>query len=92
MWLAELCLYHRHRHSLESLVSTVPGRRGATIRLRELAALLRLADACHVDETHAPIDMKNLFRSFGMPVHATEHWGLASLIHRVLFDHATNTI
>jgi translation initiation factor 2B subunit (eIF-2B alpha/beta/delta family) len=92
MWLAELCMYHRHRHSLESLVSTVPGRSGATIRLRQLAALLRLADACHVDKIRAPIDMKNLFRSFGMPVRATEHWGLASLIHDVLFDHDTRTI
>jgi len=92
MQLGELCVFHRHRHPLDSIVETVTGRTGTPIRIRVLAALLRLADACHVDMSRAPSDMKNLFRSFGMPVRSTEHWGLASLVHEVGFEHATNTV
>ena len=90
--LGEICVYHRHRYPLSDIVPVVRGRTGEPIRMRDLAALLRLADACHVDASRAPADMKNLFRSFGMPVPAKEHWGLSSLVYDVRFDHDTKKI
>jgi len=90
--LAEICVYHRHRYPLSDIVPVVRGRTGEPVRIRDLAALLRLADVCHVDASRAPADMKNLFRSFGMPVPAKEHWGLFSFVHEIRFDHDAKKI
>ena len=88
VYLGNLCIFHRRRHNLSEMEPViVTGRTGETVRLRDLAALLRLADACHVDSSRTPIDMKNMFRSVGMPENAQEHWGLPGLINELHFDH-----
>ena len=92
-YLAEFCIYHRQRYLLADMEpAEINGRSGKAVRLRELAAILRLADACHVDESRAPVDLKNLFDSFGMPAISQDHWGIPRLIHGVEFDHRSHTI
>lgn len=92
-YLAEICIYHRQKyHFADMEPAAVVVRNGNVIRMRELAALLRLADACHIDESRAPIDLKNLFDSFGMPAVSQDHWGIPRLIHQVEFDHRSKSI
>jgi translation initiation factor 2B subunit (eIF-2B alpha/beta/delta family) len=57
-----------------------------------LAALLRLADACHVDKTRAPQRVMDLYISLGMPKEARLHWERANLIRNVSFDHIERRI
>lgn len=61
--LGQICIYHRRRHSLATMaLAHSRGSDGQPIRFRELAALLRLGDACHVDQTRVPMELRNLFR------------------------------
>jgi translation initiation factor 2B subunit (eIF-2B alpha/beta/delta family) len=90
--LAEICIYHRRKHNLQKMRrSWVHGKHG-TVRRRELAAILRLADACHVDGSRAPGDLKNLYLIFGMPTASLVHWGMPQFITNVIFDHSTRSI
>tara|TARA_R110002072_G_scaffold303121_1_gene494598 strand:+ start:138597 stop:140435 length:1839 start_codon:yes stop_codon:yes gene_type:complete len=86
--LAEVCIHHRRKHRLESFQPVVIRNHngGAPIRLRELAALLRLADACHIDDTRTPEFMRNIYDSVGMPVESKKHWGSSFLIESILFS------
>jgi hypothetical protein len=85
--LAEICIHHRQRYPLETMSPVqTDGRDGKPVRLRELAAILRVADACHVDKTRTPYDLRGLFRAFTMPAKSREHWGIPVHIHEVRFD------
>ena len=92
LFLSQICLLHRKSYPLGQMEPTEFTGRLGRVRLRELAALLRIADACHIDETRAPADMKNRFEAIGMPVDAKEHWGLPKIIHDIPFDHSEKTI
>ena len=56
--LSTLCLHHRHSHSLAEMEPVEVDGRTGKVRLRELAALLRIADACHIDETRVPVQLE----------------------------------
>ena len=92
LFLSQICLHHRKRYPLGQMEPTEFDGRLGPVRLRELAALLRIADACHIDETRVPVDMKNRFQAIGFPVDAKEHWGLPMLIHDIPFDHLGKSI
>lgn len=89
-WLSNICVYHRSHRQLSTFEPVKEmGRRvgGRPIRLGVMAALLRLADACHVDKTRAPQRVMGLYISLGMPEEARVHWERADLIKNVGFEH-----
>lgn len=87
-WLSNICVFHRRAHPIISLdPHKINGRyTNVDVRFAVLAALLRLADACHVDKTRAPRPVMELYISLGMPQKAVCHWGKAELIREVNFD------
>lgn len=92
--LANICLYHRGHYPLSTFEpSKVDGRyTQGEVRLGILAALLRLADACHVDKRRTPQKVMQLYISLGMPAEARVHWERADLIRDVRFDHEERQI
>jgi translation initiation factor 2B subunit (eIF-2B alpha/beta/delta family) len=93
VYLSLLCHYHRRHHPLEEIqLVEIDGRFGQKVRLRELAALLRLADACHIQDSRTPVDLRNFFEALGLPAAARVHWGLPLLVHSVAFDHSSAKI
>ena len=88
-WLANICVYHRGHHPMSSFEPVKEsGRYGADhVRLGVLAALLRLADACHVDNSRSPQPVMRLYVSLGMHREARGHWERADLIQDVRFEH-----
>jgi len=94
-WLANVSAYHRGHIPMSSFQPVKErGRRikGKQIRLGVLAALVRLADACHVDKRRAPQRVMGLYISLGMPEEARVHWERADLIKDVRFDHGNRKI
>ena len=89
-WLSNICVYHRGHYDMNGFQPVkesgrrIPDRK---IRLGVLAALLRLADACHVDKRRAPQRVMGLYISLGMPEEARVHWERADLIKDVRFEH-----
>lgn len=90
IYLAQLCIFHRRSYSLATMDPPIAKGEcclGKPIRLQQLGALLRLSDACHVDESRVPLDMRNHFESFGMPSESVDHWGIPLFIQAVEFNH-----
>lgn len=84
-YLATICFYHR-KHPIGTLEpATIAGHHG-DVRLNALSALLRLADAWHVDQSRAPALMESLYISLGMKGEALQHWKRAGLIKSVEKD------
>jgi hypothetical protein len=93
VYLAQLCWYHRRKHPLGQMQpADVQGKAGQRVRLRELAGLLRLADACHFDRTRAPIGQKNTLLVLGMPVDSLCHWAMSEFVEGVAFDHSAMAV
>lgn len=93
-WLTNICAYHR-RHRLISTfdpIEVISKYDQRPIRLVVLAALLRLADACHEDQSRAPGSLMELYKSLGMPQEVAIHWETAKLITGVHFDHTKRRI
>ncbi|QNN23329.1 translation initiation factor eIF-2B [Planctomycetales bacterium ZRK34] len=91
--LAEIVIYHRQKWDLAEM--TCPNIIGDTcpnVRRRELAAVLRLADACHIDGTRCPGDLKDLYYVMGMPHSSAIHWGLPEFISSLRFNHRNKQI
>ncbi len=94
-WLCNICVYHRGHipmSSFEPVKTTGCHMPDRQIRLSVLAALLRLADACHVDKRRAPQRVMGLYISLGMPREARVHWERADLIKDVEFGHDKSRI
>jgi translation initiation factor 2B subunit (eIF-2B alpha/beta/delta family) len=87
-YLSMVCMFHRSKHPISYF--DPPTIRGnyvdGDVRLSALAALLRLADALHVDESRAPDSLENLYISLGMKGEALGHWNRAGLIKGVKKD------
>jgi len=92
--LSVVCKYHRWHHPISTFdpVQIISKHDGRGVRLVVLAALLRLADACHEDQSRAPGQLMTLYVSLGMPENARVHWEKAKLIPAVHFDHANRRI
>ncbi|MEW6405545.1 MAG: hypothetical protein AB1649_27445, partial [Chloroflexota bacterium] len=79
--IAEICRFHRKSLSILDCEETV-----GEIRLRLLAAYLRLADALHVDTTRSTTAMYQLLVAAGMPWESRIHWLKSFWIHSVRPD------
>jgi translation initiation factor 2B subunit (eIF-2B alpha/beta/delta family) len=92
--LSELCKYHRRHHPINTFdpAQITSKYDGKPVRLVVLAALLRLADACHEDQSRAPGRLMELYKSLGMPQEAAKYWERAKLITGVHFDHTNRRI
>jgi translation initiation factor 2B subunit (eIF-2B alpha/beta/delta family) len=92
--LTTVCAYHRRHREISTLepVRIASKCDGKPIRLVTLAALLRLADACHEDQSRAPGRLMQLYKSLGMPQEAANHWERAKVIAAVVFDHTNRAI
>lgn len=91
--LSSICAFHRRRHSISDFdpVSEIGDHR-KPIRLVVLAALLRVGDACHEDQSRAPASLRALYISLGMPREARNHWETANLIKGIELDHKSKSI
>ena len=93
-WLSNICLFHRRHHPIGTFepVEIAGECEPRPVRLVVLAALLRLADACHEDQSRAPGQLMALYTSLGMPGEAAVHWERAKLIDRVSIDHLNRQV
>jgi len=93
-FLANICHYHRRRHNIDDFApKVIKGQiTGESIRLEVIAALLRIADACHVDRSRVPGNLRSLYDSLGMPTDEVCFWGQPELISRVHFQHSDGKI
>jgi translation initiation factor 2B subunit (eIF-2B alpha/beta/delta family) len=80
--IAHLVKMHRKKESLEHCPEQMfVGSQ--KVRARLAAALLRLADALHIDETRAPLKEYSLYRMTGMPAEAKFHWVKARAVQGI---------
>lgn len=93
-WLSNICAYHRRHRQIGTFEPSriISRHDGRAVRLVALAALLRLADACHEDQSRAPGRLMALYVSLEMPKEAAVHWEKAKLITAVDFDHTNREI
>ncbi|MCP4603907.1 MAG: hypothetical protein GY847_25865 [Proteobacteria bacterium] len=70
-WLA---LFHRRRCPLPDCTETSDHDDHGRVRVRLLAAYLRLADALHVDQTRVPAEQWALLLAYDIPLKAKMHW------------------
>ena len=92
--LANICHFHRRRNDIRRFkpAKTTSRYDGKPIRLKVLAALLRLADGCDVDQFRAPGFLRAFYDSVGMPPEGVSHWETSKMISHVYFDHAERRI
>jgi translation initiation factor 2B subunit (eIF-2B alpha/beta/delta family) len=67
--VSEICRYHRKRYDINECEPEV-----GNVRLRLLAAYLRLADALHTDKTRIDEAQFRLLLATGMPWESRFHW------------------
>jgi len=92
--LANICHFHRKRHSIKDFApKVIEGKiTGAPIRGTVIAALLRIADACHVDRSRVPGNLRALYDSLGMPPEQVCFWGQPELVSKIRFHHGDGKI
>lgn len=93
-WLTNICACHRQHNPINTFdpVQIISQYDGKPVRLMVLAALLRLADGCDVDQSRAPGSLMALYISLGMSQDSLNHWEKARLIMGVDFDHTNRKI
>ena len=92
--LANVCHYHRKKHKIEEFApNVIKGHiTGESVRIKVIAALLRITDACHVDKSRVPGKLRALYDSLGMPPEEVCFWGKQELVSRVRFQHPDGKI
>ena len=92
--LANICHFHRKKNNINDFVpAVITGKiTGEPVRIKVIAALLRIADACHVDKSRAPGNLRALYDSLGMPPEEVCYWGQPELVSRVRFQHRDGKI
>lgn len=93
-FLANICHYHRKKNRIEDLAPKITGGQitNEPVRLEIIAALLRIADACHVDRSRVPSNLRSMYDSLGMPPEEVCYWGQPELISKVHFNHTKGKI
>lgn len=91
--LGLLAYYHRRRCPINECIEriTIPGHCGE-IRVRLLAAYLRLADALHVDLTRAPSDKYAILLTYNIPDDSKLHWLKSSFVLSIPINPNEKTI
>jgi len=89
--VANLVAMHRRGEPLTDCPETMLVRQ-SSVRTRLLAAILRLADGLHVDESRAPLREFALYRMTGMKPAAKFHWLKARAVQGIDFDFSRGTV
>jgi hypothetical protein len=87
--LAEICHFHRRREDLNNCgqMFTIGFTDGENIiRLRLLAAYLRLADSLHVDISRAPAPYYNICLTYSIPSDSKLHWIKSQVVNGIAID------
>ena len=71
---ALLAHYHRRRTPIERCPEYLPVPGHGNIRIKLLAAYLRLADSLHVDGTRAPSEQYAILLTYNIPSKSKLHW------------------
>jgi translation initiation factor 2B subunit (eIF-2B alpha/beta/delta family) len=92
--LAHICHFHRKKNEIDDFVpAVITGKiTREPVRIKVIAALLRIADGCHADRSRVPGNLRALYDSLGMPTDEVCFWGQPELISRVRFQHADGKI
>jgi translation initiation factor 2B subunit (eIF-2B alpha/beta/delta family) len=77
--IAEICRYHRKKLDIRNCEAEV-----GNLRLRLLAAYLRLADALHIDKTRTNEARYELLLAAGMPWESRFHWMKSMWVHSII--------
>jgi hypothetical protein len=91
--LGIMAFYHRRRCPIDECPEklTIAGHEGA-IRVRLLAAYLRLADALHVDFTRAPAKEYAILLTYNIPTSSKLHWLKSNFVLGISTDITAKTI
>ena len=87
--LAEICFFHRKREPLSNCKREfIVGfnKEKNLIKLRLLAAYLRLADSLHVDISRAPDPNYNICLTYSIPPDSKVHWIKSQVINGIDID------
>ena len=87
--LAEICHFHRRREDLNKCeqMFTMGFTSGENvIKLRLLAAYLRLADSLHVDISRAPAPNYNICLTYSIPPDSKLHWIKSQVVNGIAID------
>ena len=91
--LTRVCRSDRLLCLIEEIEREMPGPLTKTpIRLRTLAALLRLADACNIERTWAPGKLQELYDKLQIPSGDVCFRDFPRLITNIQFDHSQHQI
>lgn len=71
---ALLARYHRRRCPINECPEYLPVPEHGSLRLRLLAAYLRLADALHINQTRAPSHLYAMLLAYNIPIKSKLHW------------------
>lgn len=77
--IAEICKYHSKKLDINNCEPDV-----GNLRLRLLAAYLRLADALHIDRTRTTEARYELLLAAGMPWESRFHWMKSMWVHSII--------
>jgi len=69
-----LARYHRRRCFIDECPEEITISGHGNIRVKLLAAYLRLADALHIDQTRVPAYSYAITLAYNIPIHAKIHW------------------
>lgn len=87
-----LARFHRRREDLLTCPQSLNIRDHGTIRVRLLAAYLRLADALHMDSTRAPSDQYAISLTYNIPFRTKLHWMKSTFVSGIEIDSERRTI
>lgn len=87
----KLAYYHRRKAPLEECPEYSTGN-GKGIRLRLLAAYLRLADGLDIDQTRVPDEDYAIVMTYGIPQEQKIHWIRSKLTKGTIIDIDESTI
>jgi len=91
--LTRVCRSDRLLCPIEDIEIEMPGTLTKTpIRLRTLAALLRLADACNIERTWAPGKLQELYDKLQIPARDVCFRDFPRLITNIQFNHSQHQI
>jgi len=85
-FISKLCKYHRKKTNINDLDD------GETVRLKLLAAYLRLADVLHIDQTRVGESLYKLLVELKMPWESRFHWIKSKWVKSVIPNHESMSI
>jgi len=86
-YLCQICISHRPGYRLTEVPEIVQDdQTGRQVRLRDLAALFRLSEACHANESRASVELKQVLDPTWKPGDPARQWQMPKVVATVTFD------